>query len=936
VPSVSLVVSAPANVRRHFLSWDRPLLPQAVGWLAAHWEGRGPLDLSRSLVVVPTRQSGRRLREALAIHAATKNQAVFPPRVLTPETLISLDLGEGVASRAEVLLAWVEVFSTIDLTAFRDVFPLDPPARNFTWAHRLAQTFTRLQATLAEAGLQFGDVPENAGNDFSEAARWAQLGRLERLFEQALAAHRLRPPQAARISAAHTADPPVGVERIVVCATPDPLPLALTFLASLAKTLPVEILVFAPSQESSSFDLWGRPDPEIWSKRELPLPAFAERVHLCAHPAAQAEQVAELARSYPDPDGALALGVADPEVLPLLSSALTRLEVPSFNPEGRSRRQERLFHLLAALVELAREPTFAVVEQLARCPDFIALLGERLGETFSAAVWLAELDRLHARHLPADLAAARRHATHESVIAGLAQMDELRRHLTAENFASSAAATLGMLFATRRLDFGDAADARLADAAGAWTEVVRECAVAGARFNRLSPAEWWDFALQLHGAAFATEEKPAHALELQGWLELLWEDAPHLVVTGLNDGRVPDAVVGDAFLPESLRGRLGLKTNDARFARDAYLLQALTACRPRTDLLFGKTSAAGDPLRPSRLLLRCQDEELPDRIAFLFRAPPLVRPNYPWRRTWRLQPRVAPPLARIRVTALRDYLQCPFRFYLRHVLRMEAVDPEKNEWDALDFGTLCHAALEQIGLQPAWRDCTDAGVLREALGGEFDRAVRGRFGADLTLPLIIQCESARQRLAKAAEVQARERAAGWIIEAVEQPFEIELGGVTVRGKIDRIERHAQTGAVRVLDYKTSDTASTPAAAHFGRLRPGETPPEWALVEVDGKQRSWADLQLPLYLHALSLKAAGPVSGGYFNLPKAAGETGIALWEDYSPELQAAALRCATGACAAMRAGKFWPPNETVRADHDEFAPLFHHGAAASVAWEEPA
>ena len=58
--------SPPANVRRHFLAWDQPLLKQAVAFLAGEWDGRGPLDLSRLLVVVPTRQSGRRLREALA------------------------------------------------------------------------------------------------------------------------------------------------------------------------------------------------------------------------------------------------------------------------------------------------------------------------------------------------------------------------------------------------------------------------------------------------------------------------------------------------------------------------------------------------------------------------------------------------------------------------------------------------------------------------------------------------------------------------------------------------------------------------------------------------------------------------------------------------------------------------------------------------------
>ena len=56
----------PMPVSRHFLSWERPLLSQAVAHLASGWDGKGPLDLSRLLVIVPTRQSGRRLREALA------------------------------------------------------------------------------------------------------------------------------------------------------------------------------------------------------------------------------------------------------------------------------------------------------------------------------------------------------------------------------------------------------------------------------------------------------------------------------------------------------------------------------------------------------------------------------------------------------------------------------------------------------------------------------------------------------------------------------------------------------------------------------------------------------------------------------------------------------------------------------------------------------
>jgi ATP-dependent helicase/nuclease subunit B len=495
------------------------------------------------------------------------------------------------------------------------------------------------------------------------------------------------------------------------------------------------------------------------------------------------------------------------------------------------------------------------------------------------------------------------------------------------------------LFRDRHFDPARPEEARVVDAVTAWREAMRECAAAGARFPGVPAGEWWDVALRLLGESRRAEEKAAGALELEGWLELPWEDAPHLVVAGLNDGLVPEAVVGDAFLPESLRERLGLKTNAARLARDAYLLQALAASRQaagRLDLLYAKTSAAGDPLQPSRLLLRCAGAELPARIPFLFRPAEAARPNPAWRRAWRLAPRRVPPPARVAVTGLRAWLACPFRFYLQHVRRMESVDPAKNELDARDFGTLCHAALEAMARAPALRGCTDEKLLRDFLLGELERGARERFGDRPALPLVVQLESARQRLARAAAVQAREYAEGWVIERVEWPFALDVGGLEVRGKIDRVDRHEATGAWRVLDYKTSDTASPPQKSHLRPRRAGdEGLPGWRGVTVGGREYVWTDLQLPLYLRALGREPGGAASliGGYFNLPKAAGETALAPWPELAGELLAAAGACADGVAAAIRAGEFWPPAE-LAPERDPFAALFHHGAAESVAWED--
>ena len=937
---MEFVVSPSANVRRHFLPWDRPLLPQAVAFLAGNWAGGPALDLSAIAVVVPTRQSGRRLREALAGYAARSGAAVFPPRVMLPESLIAPDPAvTGVATKLEALLAWAAVFREIALDDFRAVFPVDPPVRNFTWALRLAREFARLQRALAEAGLRLAEVVDQAGDDFPETARWTQMGELERRYEARLTAAGLRDAPAAERDHARAPVLPEGVRRFVVLGVPDPLPPALAVLAAHGKTVPVDVVVLAPAAEAAAFDGWGRPRAEAWSQRALELPDFERRVHLCADPADQAERVVSLARGYSEPEGALGIGVADAEVRPWLETELKHARLAAFNPEGRPREGGGLYQLLAALAGLVREEAFAAVQTLARCPDFLAFLQARAGSGFSAARFLAELDELHARHLPPTLAEARRHEP-ESV--ALAAVAEVRTILTSGVFPDNAIAALALIFGARRFELARPADALAAEAAEAWTEGLRDCARAAARFKGRGPApttaEWWELALRLYGESRHFDDKPAGAVELQGWLELLWEDAPHLVIAGLNDGSVPEAVVGDPFLPEALRARLGLKSNAARFARDAYLLQALAACRAtagRLDVLLGKTSAAGDPLRPSRLLLRCADEDLPRRVGFLFRAAESARANPPWRRAWRLRPRRVAAPERVAVTALRAWLDCPFRFYLSRVLRMTPVDPDKTELDALDFGTLCHAALEAMGNAPDLRDCTDATVLRAFLLAALDAEAARRFGPQLTLPLVVQLESARQRLSRVAEVQAQARAEGWVTERAEWTFTLEIGGLAVSGKIDRIDRHEGTGAIRVIDYKTSDKRVLPADAHRRGLGRDETAREFALYP-DGTDRAvWRDLQLPLYVRAVAAEFPGAMAEcAYFNLPKASVETAIDPWPGYTPELAESAWRCAEGVAAAIRAGEFWPPNEHVRAEHDDFAALFHHGAAESVEWEE--
>jgi ATP-dependent helicase/nuclease subunit B len=931
-----VVPPVPAHVTRHFLTWETPLLPAAVAWLARDWTGHGPLDLSRQLVVVATRQAGRRLRAGLAAHAAAHGQAVFSPRVVQPEALVA-PVDAAVATPLQATLAWAEVLRTCDLAEFRAVFPIDPPERHFAWARRLAGEFSRLQATLAEAGLALDDVAARLPAGFPEEERWRQLGALGRAQAAVLAARGRREPQAARLAAAQEPAALDGIDRIVLLAVTDPLPLALKALGRHAARVPVEVVVAAPASEAAAFDEWGRPRESAWQRREPPFTDFATQVHLCPDAEAQAERIADLAQRYATPGGSLGVGLADPALAPLAAQALARVRVEAFDPAGEPRRARGLHLFLTALADFARDPSYAHTLALARLPETLDWLRAELGASFSTDDWLRQLDDIQAEGLPATLGDALRAAdVGGAAQLGLARLFELRGLVRAEDFAAGAAAALGRVFAHRALDLSQAADRHFQEAARAWGALVEECASAAAEFPRVTREEWWDLALERFGEQAREGEKAPGAVDLQGWLELPWEDAPHVVVAGVNDGAMPEAVTGDVFLPESLRVVLGLKSNAARFARDACLLHALLASRRaagRVDLLVAKRSASGDPLRPSRLLLQCPDDALPQRIAHLFRElePATVLPA--WSRAWPLRPRRAAAPETVSVTAFRSYLECPYRFYLKHVLRMEALDAGKRELDVFDFGRLCHKPLEKL-LEPTWRDCTDERALGAMFVEELDQIARARYGGAPTVPLVAQLESARQRLRAAARIQVGLRAEGWVVQAIERKFQLPLGGLTVKGQIDRIDRHEGTGEWRVIDYKTSDTAKTPHDAHIGS--PWTGTPAWARLMEGARERQWLDLQLPLYLHALPLlvpEAQGRVACGYFNLPKAATATALLLWDEHSPALQEQAIRCAGEIAAAVRAGIFWPPNEEIRTDDDDFGVLFHRGVEASVAWE---
>lgn len=871
--------------RRVFLGCDRPFLGALVDWLWARRE-----ELPGMVVVVPTAQGGRRLRQALA-----ERGACLAPRVVTPGWFLEV----ASAPRAAEVLAWVEILEAVqDWDAFTAAFPIRPGQDEGPgWSLGLATSLVGLERSLQEAAL----TPETAARrlkDTVEADRWNALAGLWRLKEQRLSGWGLqgRSQQLER----WVRDPVEG--RVVLAGVPDLPEAAIRRLGGADFTC----LIAAP--EGPGFDPFGRPVPEAWVGRPLSLP---ESVTLVADARQQAQWAVERVAASGTMAEELALGSADDEVASELVRSFGRAGWTLHHPGARAVSPARIW-LRLWRAWLGRPQVAEAIDLLGARETSGLCRGLR-------AQRVQELSRLRDEDLVRTTEDVERSETR------LRERDQKQGRPPIERLGFE---TMSLLSETRRVflerPFPEAM-AQLVpqiDPEGEWSEVrewLRSMASVMQTVER-DPVFWLDLMVRDLGEAIP-EPAEGRVGDVLGWLELLHAPGGHLVVCGMNEGCVPASPGADPWLSDHVRERLGLTGDRRRAARDAHLFEALMSSRRRVDLVLGRTGRDGEALMPSRLLLAAEGPELALRVERLFREVEPTRAEEAWHREWAWRPPPVELKPRLSVTALGDYLACPFRFHLRHGAGLQAREPERVEWNARNFGTVIHLVLERWGGDVAIRDSDCTADLESWLLEELDRVAAEYHGPRPSLALRIQIEGARQRLRWFARRQAEERAQGWRVQAVEQKFESEIDGVVLVGKVDRIDRH-DDGRVRVLDYKTYASMKQVEKQHRTEMRANTVLPSH-LVGVEavlgqnakGKQTRWTNLQVPLY--AAFIPDVREL--GYFILGESEGDVGLSLWEGFRTEDRDSALCCAKWVIGSVKERRFGPPAD--RVEHDAFEVL---------------
>ncbi|NJM37454.1 MAG: hypothetical protein HC845_06075 [Akkermansiaceae bacterium] len=522
-------------------------------------------------------------------------------------------------------------------------------------------------------------------------------------------------------------------------------------------------------------------------------------IQVLADPQQQAAEALKIIGKIKTPSDDVALGAADADVGNELARVFSHAGWPAFHP-AVAMTAGRLVKWFKVWAKWLTDPTLATLADLLTFEETGVLVA---GKRPQKAKCLAELrDRwmlVRTEDLQRRIAegACRNESEKESAEALLkaaGSLENWRRSLLNENFSSTLQRLLEILgrAGSATKEEADLMIAWLTEASPMMNQVKR------------SPGFWIE--VMLSEIPTPTPLPPSgRVIDVQGWLELFHEPGKHLVLCGMNDGKVPARSGGEPWLSEASRELLGLIKDEDRAARDAFLYRSMLAARcrdGRVDVICGKTGAGGESLLPSRLLLAAERSELPARVTTLFREIEPPDAGLRWEKDFIWKPRQAAPPQRLSVTSLKDYLACPFRYYLKHVLKMQTSGAGRREWNARDFGTVAHEVLERWGRDTEIRESTNPESLHDWLSAELDRVVAEWFGKRVPLAIRIQTEALRQRLIWLSEVQAKNRLGSWQVVDVERKVELPVGDALIVAKIDRIDQNQETGHLRVLDYKT--------------------------------------------------------------------------------------------------------------------------------------
>ena len=921
------------TAKKQIIDWQQLPLPAAAEWLAQQHVRESSLDMADSIIVVPTGRSQRRLLELLLDYSERHSLIFTPPEITTvgsfPERLYTPPADVALASPLVQTIAWVEALRATPTADLKDFLGNIPEPEDSVGWQTLAKLISKWHVELSGNGLTFKDVL-NVGQEiefFPERKRWEVLHSIQKIYWDTLKRHKVWDRQNARLMAIKHNECSTD-KQIFLVGTADLNPTFRKMLEQVGDH--VTAIVFAAPDAGRKFDELGCLIVDEWETAVIPVDDTD--IVVADQPVDQAKLVARFLQQLDGEFGIDQISISTPDqrLNSNISRTLIECEIKTHDVGGCSISNTRAFILLELLIDWVDNERYESFAALVRHPDIYAWLTNRL----NTERWLLELDNYQNNRLPfyistdpnktyfagKDFKGNDRYANLELAYKEIFELVQPLLSSTGKPLSAWGVAWRQVLVAVYRDTIVDRNLPEHRRSIRACQKIVKaliEIDDAGDMLSGdVSSIDAIQWALDLCNDEFVADPAIADAISMVGWLDTPWEDTSVTILTSVNDGFVPSSENSSLFLPNSVRSQLGLVDNRRRYARDAYATSLILASRKRVLFAVGRRDEDGQPLLPSRLLMTGDTIDVAKRALRLFGegantsnwtvGTQVQRPNK--------QQLEIPDLVHheqindMRVTDFRQYLACPYRFYLSRVLGLDRLIDSKDELDAAQFGSLIHDVVENFGRSDLKNSQVEPEIEAHVLEC-LNRYSLARYGRSPVPTVQIQLEQARIRLRAFARWQAKHRGEGYEIFAVERAkthhvFMVDGQPFDVRGQIDRIDINHDKRLIGLYDYKTGEKGESPRMSH---------------QERDG---TWKDLQLPLYHHLLAdfdLPADYQIETGLILIAKDTNQVGL-----FSANWSESELKTADDAAIEImrkvRAGIFGPPTE-MNVPWDQYAAI---------------
>ena len=318
-------------------------------------------------------------------------------------------------------------------------------------------------------------------------------------------------------------------------------------------------------------------------------------------------------------------------------------------------------------------------------------------------------------------------------------------------------------------------------------------------------------------AEVSFEGEPLNGLQIMGVLESRVLDFETVIITSMNEGKLPAGKSQDSFIPYDVKKELGLPTFKEKDAIYTYHFYHLLQRAKNIYLLYNTESEGLDAGEKSRFITQLEVEKQPNHTLTheIYNA---ILPETAY------QPIVVPKSESVMVrfkeiaengfspSALTSYIRNPIQFYFQKILRISEVEEVEENIALNTLGTIIHETLKVLYTPFIGKFLSEAAILScfKLLDDEVLRQFKlvykegeikkGRnllafevAKRNISNFLKVELESIKN--GDAIKILALEQRFERILEHPSLPFPVKIGG-----SVDRIEE--RDGKIRIIDYKT--------------------------------------------------------------------------------------------------------------------------------------